>query len=840
MFGRAVALHRGGRIAEARSLYEQVARMEPRNATALHLLGLANGQLGDLAAARDALERAVRIDPASAPFRSSLGTTLIEQGDWEKAEIALKDATRLDQRLADGWRQLGRLYRRTGRWAEAEDALRRLTVLCPREAAAHAQLAEALEYTGNLSAAFESYRDALNLDQNQPELWNRVGILLRRMGHLGTAQTSLEQALALQPSNVEAMNNLANVLRDRGLIDDAIAAYRRILDIRPDFATARSNLLLCLNYAATIDDAVIAEESRAWNTHHAAPRRARRRPHGNDRTPDRRLRIGYVSPDFRTHSVNYFFEPLLDAHDRDAVEIFCYSLVATPDAVTARLAAKADHWRPVFGMEPDAIAATVRNDRIDILIDLAGHTSDALIAFADKPAPVQVSWLGYPNTTGLETIDYRLTDPIADPPGAADALHTETLLRLPDGFLAYRPPTGGPPVAPAPHRANGYVTFGSFNNLAKVTPRVVAAWADILSRTPRSRLLLKCRPFSDEATRAQYMNAFVEAGISADRILLRGWTNATEDHLAAYAELDVALDTFPYAGTTTTCEALWMGVPVITLSGDRHAARVGESLLTRLDLNDLVARDVEAYVAKAVALAGDGRRLDELRADLRGRMERSPLMNATAFAASMEQAYRSMWHTWCARADDETETRTGTTDDGVTLPDPLRLHIGGKESKPGWSIFNVQPGPNVDFIGNCTDLSMFPDMSCEEIYASHVLEHLSYRDEILPTLQGIHRVLKPGGLLRVAVPDLDVLCRLFIDPSLTVNDRFHVMRMMFGGQVDAYDLHKIGFNFEFMEGYLKKVGFHSIRKVTDFGLFDDASRIRFAGTPISLNVEARR
>jgi len=312
--------------------------------------------------------------------------------------------------------------------------------------------------------------------------------------------------------------------------------------------------------------------------------------------------------------------------------------------VTARLRAHADHWRNIIGLSDDDAADRVRRDRIDILVDLTGHTGrNRMLLFARRPAPVQVTWLGYANTTGLSGMDYRLTDALADPPGESDAVHSETLVRLPDGFLCFGPPDDAPDVAAAPFHAAGHVTFGSFNSLAKLTADVIATWARILQQLPDSRLLLKSRPFADESVQARVLRLFAEHGIEGGRIALLARIPSTRDHLAAYGRLDIALDTFPYNGTATTSEALWMGVPVVTLAGAVHAARVGVSLLTAVGLEALVADEPDAYVEKAVELAGDTHRRAELRGTLRQRLIDSSLCNAVEFTRNLEETYRWMW-----------------------------------------------------------------------------------------------------------------------------------------------------------------------------------------------------
>jgi predicted O-linked N-acetylglucosamine transferase (SPINDLY family) len=369
---------------------------------------------------------------------------------------------------------------------------------------------------------------------------------------------------------------------------------------------------------------------------------------GNTRDRQRVLRVGYVSPDFREHSVAHFTRKLIGSHNREKVEVTCYADVMKPDGFTREFEAQADHWLSLVGMDDEAVAERIRQDGIDILVDLAGHTSDnRLLVFARRPAPVQVTWLGYPNTTGMRAMDYRLTDAVADPPGEADKTHTEKLIRLEHGFLCYQTDEPVPEVAPPPCLQQGHVTFGSFNTTKKVTADVIRVWSQILKAVPGARLLLKSESLQDEAARARLRKAFGERGVAEDRLELHGGFPGRDEHMGLYSTVDVGLDPFPYNGTTTTCEALWMGLPVVCLRGDRHAGRVGASIMHRIGLDELVAGSKDDYAALAQALAADTGRLAELRSGMRARMRASPLMDVRLFAETLESAYRQMWITWC-------------------------------------------------------------------------------------------------------------------------------------------------------------------------------------------------
>jgi protein O-GlcNAc transferase len=509
--------------------------------------------------------------------------------------------------------------------------------------------------------------------------------------------------------------------------------------------------------------------------------------------------------------------------------VYCYSLAGHTHAPAAKLTGLADEWRDIHRLTDLQAARLIRDDGIDVLVDLAGHTAEGRpLLFAHKPAPVQVSWLGYPNTTGLAQMDYRLSDEHADPPGDADRFHAEELRRLPNGFLCYSPAAEASPAAAPPMLERGYVTFASFNNLAKISDQSLRLWARLLDSLPGSRLLLKARALSAESARRDVEKRLRILGLPAERVSIIPPEPSLEAHLARYADVDIALDSFPYNGRTTTCEALYMGVPVLTLAGATHVSRVGASILHRVGLGDLVTHDEAAFVACARALADDRERLRELRTRLRERLRASPLMNAPGFTAEVEEAFLEMWN----------ERRASRTPVSVAPGAGLRLHIGGREIKEGWKILNAQAGEGVDFVGDCADLGRFADASVDEIYASHVLEHLGYQSHLPRALKEFWRVLKPGGAASISVPDFEVLCRQFLDPRATLEERFHCMRMVFGGQIDEFDFHHVGLTHEFLSQYLYAAGFSRVERVKRFGLFQDGSELVVRGERISLNVIA--
>jgi predicted O-linked N-acetylglucosamine transferase (SPINDLY family) len=542
---------------------------------------------------------------------------------------------------------LGNLLKSQGGFREAAESLELAVRLAPQQAAIWLNFGVACLELGRIRQAEDCFRQALAREPHRPEACNILGHALLLQGRCGEAIEQLEQALALKPGYAPAHDNLGRVLKAQGRAAEALRHHRIALEAQPRSST-HSNFLYTLNLIAGLDPAEVAAEHRRWAGLYAEPATTPSALH--DFTPARPLRIGYVSPDFVRHAVAYFFEPALARHDPGQFEVFCYSDAPVPDAVTERLRRQADGWCASALMSDAQLEAQIRRDRIDILVDLAGHTArNRLAVFARRPAPVQVTWLGYPNTTGLEAIDYRLTEAVSDPPGQTEAWHSEKLYRLPEVFSCYRAPAECPAVSPLPALAAGHVTFGCFNNFAKVADSTLEHWARLLRAVPHSRLLLKSRGLSDPATVARVHAHFAAAGVGADRIECNGVELSVPAHLALYHRVDIALDTFPYNGTTTTCEALWMGVPVVTLAGRTHASRVGASLLTHLGWLEGIAADKTEYGARAQRLAADLPGLARLRQGLRERMRRSPVCDEPRFVHHLEDAFRQMWIERCQR-----------------------------------------------------------------------------------------------------------------------------------------------------------------------------------------------
>jgi predicted O-linked N-acetylglucosamine transferase (SPINDLY family) len=532
------------------------------------------------------------------------------------------------------------------RFDDAERRYRRALELEPGLAKAHNNLGVLLDFRGRDVEAAEHFRRAIASDPALPQPLVNLGNLLQRGNDLDAAADCYRAALVLDSGNVEAQGNLANILLERGEHAAARAAYARAAELAPASAVAASNRLAFENYSDGVTPAAQFQAHLDWGRRFAAPLA---RPHANwpnPPDPDRRLRLGYVSPDFRQHAMSAFVGPLLEFADTAAFELFCYNDTQRPDAFTARLRKLTLHWRDTATLDDAALARLIAEDRVDVLVDLAGHTSHGrLLAFARQPAPVQLAYLGYVNTSGVTAVGYRITDAIADLPGASESRYVERLLRLPHSIFGYRPPHDAPAVGPLPALNRGNVSFGSFNNFAKITRAVSATWARLLSAVPRSRLIMLSVARGE--TQKRTLEAFAGHGIDPARVEFHARLAAV-DYLRMHNRVDIALDPFPFNGGATTCNALWMGVPVLTLAGDVFAGRTGLSLLSAIGLPELAARDGEDYVRIAHGLAADLPRLAELRAGLRKRMRTSPVCDLPQFVADIERLYRGAWRRWCA------------------------------------------------------------------------------------------------------------------------------------------------------------------------------------------------
>jgi predicted O-linked N-acetylglucosamine transferase (SPINDLY family) len=677
LFLEAVRLQQAGQLDAAERLFRQVLASAPQHPDSLQLLGVICLQTGRLEAAADLIAKAIAIDarmptyhnnmgrvleklgrvddairsyrkavelrPGYAIAYGNMGSALQAQGQLEQAVACFRKVANLQPGAWDNANRLGIALWQMGRLEEAVACFRDGLAGTPDNPQLCCNLANVLREMGQWQEAEEKFREALSAAPDAPEVLNNFAILLKEQGRLEEAEGLLRRARAIKPDYPAAHNNLGNVLYLRERFDDAIASYEKSLTLKPDSGTF-STLLVWLHYSARHSDEHVLALARGFAAQTEKPRQAR--GWRNDLNPDRPLRIGYVSADFRTHPVGFFLESVLKAHDPAAVEIFCYNNLAFADETTARLEQATAHWRNIAGLSDDAVAATIANDAIDILVDLSGHTDgNRLSLFAARAAPVQVTWLGFYGTTGLSNIDYILADNVVAPPGT-ESRFTEQVWRLPGCYLCYTPHPFDLPVGPFPAAANGFVTFGCFNKRQKISPGTLEAWATILKRVEGSRLFLKNLSMGDAACRARLIAQFAALGIEADRLILEGHSPVAEG-LAAYNRVDIALDPFPFGGGTTTADCLWMGVPLVALAGERWVGRMSRSILTALNLDAWVAKDIEDYIELACRLAAELPVQTGFRQALRQRVESSAFCDGKSFTRGLEQAFHGMWDRWC-------------------------------------------------------------------------------------------------------------------------------------------------------------------------------------------------
>jgi protein O-GlcNAc transferase len=495
--------------------------------------------------------------------------------------------------------------------------------------------------------AMKYFEAAIQVNPNLYQVYDYMGDSLTLEGNFGKAIESYQSSLLINPNSVMTLMNLGNLIGRQGNLNEAQNYYERALQIDPNNFGVNEAFVFNMVYNHQYDQQTIFSEHIRFAEKFAEPLSVFKSPHQNECIISRKLKIGYVSPDFKRHPVACFIEPVLAAHNRNYFEVFCYSNVGQGDDITERIKISTDQWRDICSVSDENAAELIRRDRIDILIDLAGHTkNNRILLFARKPAPVQVTWIGYPPTTGLSSIDYKIVDNYTNPHGITERFYSEKLMRLPESFVSYLPDRESPKVGPLPAFTVGHITYGSFNNFRKVTPQVIEVWAKILISVQNSCLILKSKIFSDENSCRYAKDMFIQRGITENRIILQPPDSAPK-HLASYNLVDIGLDTFPFNGLTTTCEAMWMGVPVITLAVTGYAARAGVSLLTNVGLAEFITKTSDEYISTAVNLAKDFKRLQSLRKHLRDMMMRSPLCNAKKFTADLEICYRKMWETWC-------------------------------------------------------------------------------------------------------------------------------------------------------------------------------------------------
>jgi predicted O-linked N-acetylglucosamine transferase (SPINDLY family) len=664
------------------ALMSQAVSLMPRHPVFRSNLGEACRQAGQLDRAEAELRQAVEIDPSMQDARTNLATVQMAREQWEEALATLAPVVRKAPGNAVAWRLSGDAltglkrpveamehYRRAlalkpdfvdarfnlaalladaGRFEEALPLFRSVIAAAPEDWEARLQLSDALLRMNRSKDAFSELAALVERNPSYAPGLSRIANLLRNGDQVDEALKAYARAVQLAPDDWITRCNMAFALRDQARLAESLALQREIVAAHPDAWAARSGLIFTLHLAPGIPREEIRSEQENWNRRHGDSVKAQRTSHGNSRDPRRRLRVGYVSSDLRSHPVGRFMLPLVRNHDRAQVEVFCYRGARAADGITAEFEQAADHFKSIAHLTDDDAAALIRADQIDILVDLNNHTIDnRMMLFARKPAPVQISYLAFCADTGVETIDWRLTDPFIDPPGTSDDRPFEKPLRLAETYWCYSPLLEAGDPAPAPARAAGHVTFGSFNYFSKVNDDVLALWARLLQRLPQARLMIHV----PKGSRQDHVRSvFAAQGIAADRLTLFGRLSE-RDYFRQYGQIDVALDTFPWAGGTTTCDALYMGVPVITLAGAPGAPlqRGGVSILSNIGMTDWIAHSPEEYLTKAENLSRDLNALVRHRETLRQRMRESVLMDGPRFARNLEAALRQAWAAWCLK-----------------------------------------------------------------------------------------------------------------------------------------------------------------------------------------------
>ncbi|MFL5342395.1 MAG: tetratricopeptide repeat protein [Gemmataceae bacterium] len=637
-FEFALRQHQQGRLAEAEAGYRRVLQLQPNHFDANCNLGAVLAGLGRLDEAVAYYRTAQRLAPTNWVASFNLGNAWRRAGQYAAALAEFERALQTSDQPFPVLYNLGLALVGLGRFTEARQRLEQALALNPGDAKAWFYLGLALMHLGERDRALESARRAVSLAPNDAEARNLLGTILRTFDRDREAEEHYREAVRLKPNFVGALNNYGLMLLEAGQIEPSLELLRRAIAGSPEL---HSNFVLALNYHPRLSAAELLAAHRHWAELYADALAPAGPPAPAPPRPDGRLRVGYVSADFRTHPVASFLTAVLPRHDRAAFHVTAYANVQTPDAVTDRLQAAVDVWRPVAGRTNDEVGQMVRDDGIDILVDLSGHTAgNRLQLFARHPAPVQVTLCGYPNTTGLRTIQYHITDSLSDPDGDADAQHTERLFRLPEIGWCSAPPADVPPVSPAPAAQTGRLTFGSLNNLAKVTDVVVATWVRILKAAPTSKLIVVVG--QTHLGHDRLAGLFAAAGIDAGRLEFIPRL-PLPDYYRLFERIDVALDPFPFNGGVTTRDSLWMGVPVVALAGAASRARQGVCLLTHVGLIEFIAPTLDGYVRIAADLARDPDRLAGIRAQLRDRVRQSPIVQAERYTAHLEAAYRELW-----------------------------------------------------------------------------------------------------------------------------------------------------------------------------------------------------
>lgn len=668
-----------GNLEPAVDLFKKSIRKFKRNPDCHANLGIALLQQNRLEAAQKSMRRALKIDPNHVDALYNLGLVLTELKKPAPASSFFRKVISIAPNHLDAHINLGIGLMVQHDPAGAEKHFQKALEISPGDPRTHNNLGNLKKELGDPEQALICFQEALRLNPDDPQIHYNIAVVLADQGKLDEAISSFRLALSLAPDAADIQNNLGNALLMNKEYNEAIKVYKTLVANAPDFPEGHLGLATCLCYIGNIEEGVshyrqaskagielahvgsisnlsyltgttpqeLLDRHREWDQNYAnTTKRAKYSPPGNERSPERKIRLGYVSADLRRHPVGYFLLPVVKNHNQAEFEVFCYSNSESEDDLSSEFQDQCDQWRPISGIEDDEVYERIVDDQIDILVDLSGFTGgNRRFVLARKPAPIQTAWIGYTSTTGMTAIDYFLSDRWGSPP-ENDPFFSETIVRLPDGWLCYEPPGYAPPVAPLPALTQGYITFGSFNDVKKLRPETIKLWAEVLNQVPQSRLIVKTGLLGYPDVHNYVKEMFDAVGLDQSRVELRG-PSPHQDLLACYNEIDIALDTAPYSGGLTTLEALWMGVPVVTLAGQTFASRHGVSHLSNVGLEDWITDTEDAFVKCAVDRAGKIDALAELRLQLREQMAQSPVCDASRFTKNLEAAYRKMWITYC-------------------------------------------------------------------------------------------------------------------------------------------------------------------------------------------------
>ena len=642
-YNLALTLHDRDRVEDAAAEYREAIRLRPRYAAAHHNLGDALQRMGRIQEAIGAYREAIASDPNFAAAHFNLGNLFRAFKRYPEAVIEYRMAARLAPSHADAWYKLGDVLQLCGNLREAHDAYLQALAIHSQHSKAYNGLGLVFFEWGRAEEAMECYRRSLYIEPQNADAQGNLAVVLARSGHLDEAIEACRQAVQINPRYAAAINNLGNLYGMQGRLKLAIECYAEALKLMPHAEEIHSNFLFAKYFDPEADAAKLLAEARRWNEVHASRWSAPALPRTREHSADKRLRIGYVSADFCEHVVGRCLLPLLRHCDPEGFEIICYSNVVAPDQLTAELQSMASEWRDIVGVPDDDAAAMIKNDQIDILVDLAVHTArNRLPIFARKPAPIQVTFLGYCGTTGLDAMDYRFSDPYFDPPGSDLKVYSEKTIRL-RSFWCYMPPVPTPDVTELPALASNRITFGCLNQFGKVSDAALDLWCELLAEIPDSQFLLNS---PHGWCRQRVLQHAAAKGIVVDRFNFVD-RQPVDHYFRTWSRVDVALDPFPYGGGITTFDALWMGVPVLTLEGRTAVGRGGCSILSQLGMSDWIAKNSADYIPAAKRLTADHCRLAELRRELRARIEDSSLRDGAAYARDVEAAYRKIWQQWC-------------------------------------------------------------------------------------------------------------------------------------------------------------------------------------------------